>query len=82
MQLLRDYTFGAQVTEPFDFTATVRVALREWAPEQLVLTGPGNTLGGVVGQILCAEGWGGVQRRADFGARQDSGSPLVTSMGR
>jgi len=52
---LRDYTLGAQVTTPYDLTLSVRVALREHAPDELVLLGPGNTLGGVVAQILIAE---------------------------
>lgn len=77
---LAEYTLGAQVTTPFDFTATVRVALREHAPDRLVLPGPGNTLGGVVGQVLCEEGWRGLRTKADFQAAQASGEPLVDSL--
>ena len=40
LDALRDYTLGHQVTEPYDFTASVRVALREFAPDHLVLPGP------------------------------------------
>lgn len=79
---LRAYTLGHQVTAPFDFTATVRVALREWGPERVVLPGPGNTLGGVVGQVLAGEGWRGIRSRADFGAIQESDDPVLVSMGR
>jgi len=77
---LRNYTLGAQVTTPYDFTASVRVALREFAPDRLVLPGPGNTLGGICGQILCEEGWRGVHTKADFGALQASETPVVESM--
>ncbi|MEZ6017661.1 MAG: ACP S-malonyltransferase [Planctomycetota bacterium] len=77
---LADYTFGAQVTTPYDFTASVLVALREYAPERLVLPGPGNTLGGVCGQVLAAEGWRGVHSKDDFTALQASDAPLVVSM--
>jgi len=78
---LRDYTLGAQVTTPYHFTATVRVALREFAPERLVLPGPGNTLGSIAGQVLIAEGWRGVCSKADFQALQASDAPLVDSLG-
>jgi [acyl-carrier-protein] S-malonyltransferase len=79
---LVDYTLGAQVVEPYDFTLSVRVALREYAPDRIVLPGPGNTLGGVCGQIAAAEGWRGVRSKADFDALQRSEAPLVVSMRR
>lgn len=77
---LAAYTFGAQVTTPYDFTATVRVALREYAPDRLVLPGPGNTLGGVVGQVLIEERWGGFDSKAAFLAAQASSTALVESL--
>lgn len=79
---LRDYTLGAQVTEPYDFTRSVRVLLREHAPDELVLPGPGNSLGGVCGQILVAEGWRGMHSRAEFDAVQAGSDPVVRSMRR
>jgi malonyl CoA-acyl carrier protein transacylase len=82
VDLLRDYTLGEQVTTPYDVTASVRVALREHAPERLVLPGPGNTLGGVSGQILAAEGWRGIRSRADFDAVQAGDAPIVDSLRR
>lgn len=82
---LRSYTLGAQVTTPYDFTASVRVALREYAPDHLVLPGPGNTLGGIVGQVLVAEGWRGIRSKSDFTASQQAGStgdlPFLVSLG-
>mgnify|MGYP001172364309 CR=1 FL=1 len=79
---LVEYTLGAQVVEPYDFTLSVRVALREYAPELIVLPGPGNTLGGICGQILCAEGWRGLRAKPDFEALQRGETPLVRSMRR
>ena len=79
---LRAYTFGEQVVAPYDFTASVRVALREHAPDRLVCPGPGNTLGGVCGQILIEEGWRGTGSRADFDALQASDEPVLVSMRR
>ncbi|MBK6942048.1 MAG: ACP S-malonyltransferase [Planctomycetes bacterium] len=63
---LRAYTLGTQVTTPFDFDASVCVALREFGPQRIVLPGPGNTLGSIVGQILIAEGFAGITDRASF----------------
>ncbi len=79
---LREYTLGGQVVEPFDFSAAVRVCLREWAPDRLVLPGPGNSLGGVCGQVLVAEGWRGIRTREDFTRVQEGPDPLLVSMGR
>jgi acyl transferase domain-containing protein len=79
---LREYTLGAQVTTPYDFTSSLRVALREYAPERIVLPGPGNTLGGVCGQYLVAEGWRGLRSKAAFDAAQASERPCLTSMRR
>ena len=79
---LVDYTLGAQIVEPFSFLATVRTALHEHAPDRLVLPGPGNTLGGVCGQIAALDGWRGVRNKADFEALQASAQPLIVSMRR
>jgi malonyl CoA-acyl carrier protein transacylase len=79
---LADYTLGVQVTETFDFTASVRVALREHAPDLLVCPGPGNTLGGVCGQILAIEGWRGIRSREDFDRAQQGAEPILVSMRR
>jgi [acyl-carrier-protein] S-malonyltransferase len=79
---LRDYTLGEQVTTPFDFATSVRVALRELAPDVLVLPGPGNSLGGICGQLIVAEGYRGLHSRSSFEQAQRSTAPVVLSMGR
>jgi [acyl-carrier-protein] S-malonyltransferase len=79
---LRDYTLGEQVTTPFRFAASVRVALREEAPDLLVLPGPGNSLGGICGQLIVAEGYRGIGSREDFEVVQRSEAPVVLSMHR
>ena len=78
---LRAYTLGAQVTETFDFSTMVSVALGELAPDRIILTGPGSNLGGAVAQVLIALGWQGITSRADFQRRQES-APLLLAMGR
>ena len=78
---LRDYTLGHQVTEPYDFSAAIGVALKEFAPDCLILLGPGATSGGAVGQVLVDERWQGITGKADFAARQEQ-RPLLLAMGR
>lgn len=75
---LRDYTLGAQVVEPYDFTTSVRTALRHVAPDVVVCLGPGNPLGGPVARTLVAEGWRGLRSRSAF---LDHTPPLVRSFG-
>jgi len=79
---LCDYTLSEQVITPFRFAVSVRVALREEAPDLLVLPGPGNSLGGICGQIVVAEGYRGIRSREDFEAAQRSDEPVVLSMHR
>jgi malonyl CoA-acyl carrier protein transacylase len=79
---LAAYTLGEQVVTPYGFATGVRVALREYAPDVFVLTGPGNTLGGVVGQLIVAEGYHDLRTRGDFEAIQVGPVPLVLSMSR
>jgi acyl transferase domain-containing protein len=79
---LRAYTLGAQVVETFDFTRSLEVALKAFGPEQILLLGPGASLGGAVAQVLIALGWQGLTCRADFDARQASDAPLVISLDR
>lgn len=79
---LRDYTLGQQVTEPFDLSICLRVVLREHAPDELALLGPGNTLGAVCGQVLAREGWRGVHSKQDFERVQASADAPVRSLRR
>ena len=76
---IRDYTLGAQVTEAYDFTTMLRTALREYAPELIILPGPGSSLGGAIAQTLIAEGWQGLSSKDAFTARQ-SADPILISM--
>lgn len=77
---LREYTFGAQVTTPYDFALSIRVVLREHAPDHLVCPGPGNSLGGVCGQVVSGEGWRGVHSKSEFQQLQDGEAPILVSM--
>lgn len=77
---LRDYTLGHQVVESYDFTAAVRSAAREFAPDLFIVTGPGSTLGGAVAQSLIQTNWRGMQAKADF-QRLQAETPILISMG-
>lgn len=76
-----DYTFGHQILAPYDFALSVQVAVREFAPDVIILPGPGDTLGGAIAQSLIDIGWQGIAGKADFAARQ-AADPILLSMGR
>jgi len=78
---LHAYTFGHQVTETYDFTRAVQVGVREFAPECVIVLGPGGTLGGAVAQSLIGIDWQGLGAKADFTERQTT-NPYVLAMGR
>jgi acyl transferase domain-containing protein len=78
---IRDYSFGHQILAPYDFALSVQVAVREYAPDVLILPGPGDTLGGAIAQALIGIGWQGLASKADFAARQAS-DPILLSMAR
>lgn len=77
---LRDYTLGHQVVAPYDFTAAIRTAAREFAPDLFIVAGPGTTLGGAVIQSLILSDWRGMRSKDDF-QRLQGERPLVLSMG-
>lgn len=78
---LWDYTFGHQILAPYDFALSVQVAVREFAPDVLILPGPGDTLGGAIAQALIGIDWDGLDGKAAFAARQAS-DPILLAMGR
>ncbi|MEX1147203.1 MAG: ACP S-malonyltransferase, partial [Sphingomonadales bacterium] len=79
-EALWDYTLGHQVTETYDFTHGVRVALREFAPDCVIVTGPGNTLGGAAAQSMILSSWRGLATKSDFQTKQQT-APFLLSMG-
>ena len=78
---LYDYTLGHQVVAPYDFTTAITVGLKEFCPDNIILLGPGGSLGGALGQILIANDWFEMKSKTDFAARQTA-NPFVLSMGR
>ncbi len=76
---LYDYTLGHQVVEPYDFTAAIRSAAREFAPDYFIVAGPGTTLGGAVAQSLIRANWRGLSSKAGFQQMQAE-TPFLISM--
>jgi acyl transferase domain-containing protein len=77
---LWDYTLGHQIHVAYDFTRAMQVAVHEFAPDCVILLGPGGTLGGAVAQSLISIGWQGWHQKDDFARRQKE-SPYLLSMG-
>lgn len=67
---------------PYDFARAFRVALREYAPDVVLLPGPGATLGTACAQLIVAEGYRGIRSRTELEAVQAGPSPLLLSMRR
>ena len=63
---LLDYTTGEQVLTTFDFSASVRTALREFNPDVVLCAGPGTSLRAPAGHVVIREGYRGVRGREDL----------------
>ncbi len=79
---LRSYTLVDQVMRPFDFSLALKVALREYNPDHLVLLGPGETLGGAIAHVMIAEGWRGIDSKRAFQEAQRSEKPPLIAFNR
>ena len=79
-EAIYDYTLGAQLTDSYDFTRAVQVAAAEFAPDTIIVLGPGTSLAAPTIQALIASGWRGLSGKADFQARQQD-APILISMG-
>lgn len=77
---LRDYTLGHQVIAPYDFSRAVRNGMFEFAPDVVIILGPGRTLGGAVAQSLIGCGWQGLDSKTGFQERNRK-APIILSMG-
>ncbi len=80
LHALWEYTFGSQVVESYDFTRAVQTGLKEFAPDCVIVLGPGNTLGGATAQSFLAMGWRNMTTKSDFTLRQQN-TPFMLAMG-
>lgn len=81
IEALYEYTLGHQVVEPYDFTHSISVALKEFAPDALILLGPGSSLGGSIGQTLIQNDWKFIKNKQQFSDLQ-AREPYLIAMGR
>jgi [acyl-carrier-protein] S-malonyltransferase len=79
---LAEQSLRGQGGATYDFATSLRVALREYAPDVVLLPGPGGSLGTACAQIVVAEGYRGMRSRSEFEAAQAGGGPLLLSMRR
>lgn len=79
-RLLRRYTLGTQVVDTYDFSAAIEVALKEYAPDKVIVLGPGATLGGAIGQCMISAHFKGINSKQDFIDRQKQ-DPVLLAMG-
>jgi hypothetical protein len=79
---LAEHSLVGHAEAPYDFARAFRVALREYAPDVVLLPGPGATLGTACAQLIVAEGYRGIRSRTELEAVQAGPSPLLLSMRR
>jgi len=77
---LYNYTLGHQIIKPYNFSASIEVALKEFCPDNIILLGPGNTLGGPVAQVLIDHNWNDLKAKSEF-VQNQAENPFVLSMG-
>jgi len=80
-QLLWEYTLGYQLVNPYDFTQAVTVGLKEFAPDKLILLGPGSASGGAIAQVMIQHRWNGLGSKEAFMSAQEK-DPYLLAMGR
>lgn len=79
---LASRSLRGQAGATYDFGAGLRVALREYAPDVILLPGPGGSLGSACAHVIVAEGYRGLRSRADFEMSQAGTAPILLSMRR
>lgn len=77
---LYDYTLGTQVVDTYHFTKAIEVSIKEFAPDKLIVLGPGATLGGAIAQSLIQHKWLNLQNKKDFISLQQA-DPFLLAMG-
>jgi [acyl-carrier-protein] S-malonyltransferase len=79
---LIDDAIGRQPTLTYDFATSLRVALREYAPDVVLLPGPGASLGAACAQVIVGDGYRGLRSREEFEKTQSGPSPILLSVRR
>lgn len=79
---LAEHSLHGQASTTYDFAGALRVALREYAPDVVLLPGPGASLGAACAQVIVNEGYRGIRSRGEFEAAQAGPAPILLSMRR
>ena len=82
LRVLADESTVTGATERYDFAASFRVALREYAPDIILLPGPGATLGTACAQLVVAEGYRGIRSRTELEELQAGIRPMLLAVRR
>jgi hypothetical protein len=75
-------TLREQGRTTYDFAVGMGVALRDYAPDVVLLAGPGGSLGASCAQLVVMEGYRGIRTRVDLEAAQSGPTPLLLSLRR
>ena len=62
------------------FSSSVMVSLKEFSPDNIILLGPGNSLGGPVAQVLIDHNWNDLHSKDAFIESQKN-DPFLICMG-
>lgn len=76
-----NYTLGAQIIEPFYFGRSIEMAVKEFSPDKIIVTGPGSNLREYVAQKLVQMAWNGMTDKKTYSDKQKN-APSIISMGR
>jgi len=77
---LYNYTLDHQIIKSYNFSSSIEVAIKEFCPDNIILLGPSNTLGGPVAQVLIDHNWNNLNAKSEF-LRNQAENPFVLSMG-
>lgn len=79
-EALFQYTFDHQVCQTYNYSKAINVACKEFAPDCLIILGPGTTLGPPTAQQLIKMNWRNIDSKQTF-KRIQQDDPFVLSMG-
>ncbi len=81
LNVMYEYTFEQQIHQTYDYSKAIEVAIKEFAPDRLIILGPGTMLAPPTAQVLIQQRWLGLCCRNDF-VKQQADQSFILSMGR
>jgi acyl transferase domain-containing protein len=77
---LYQYTLGTQINTTYNFSKAIEVSIKEFAPDRIIVLGPGTTMGAPVAQEMIKHRWHGLTGKQAFKDAQQK-APYLISMG-